>query len=130
MSAFAHFSTYIYEEVIEMAKQFCRQQFSGLELLSTPLLEEIIRADLEDKADYSEEMIQYVLEVIEKRKSEESLSEAPDVEQAWSRFQQLMEEAETEDCRESASFCPAPDSPRGFCAKPARRPAIPAGDPP
>lgn len=81
-----------------MAKQFCRQQFSGLELLSTPLLEEIIRADLEDKADYSEEMIQYVLEVIEKRKSEESLSEAPDVEQAWSRFQQLMEEAETEDC--------------------------------
>lgn len=79
-----------------MAEQFYHQQFSGLELLPTPLLEEIIRTDFHDEADYSEAMIQYVLELIEKRKKEESPSEAPDVDQAWSRFQQLMEEAETE----------------------------------
>ena len=69
-----------------MAEQFYHQQFSGLELLPTPLLEEIIRTDFHDEADYSEAMIQYVLELIEKRKKEESPSEAPDVDQAWSRF--------------------------------------------
>ncbi len=63
-----------------------RQQFSELDLLSTPLLEEIIRKDFSGEADYSEDMIQYVLELLANRRKEEHPETLPDVQDAWERL--------------------------------------------
>lgn len=78
-----------------MAKQLLNsQRFLGLELLSTSLLEEIIRTDFNEDTDYDLEMIQYVLEVIAKRKKEEQPDAVPDVQASWKNLQLRRASAE------------------------------------
>lgn len=77
-----------------MAEQYGRQKYAGLEFLSTDMLEQIIRSDFDGDAEYSEEMIQYILEVIATRENEPQRDSDPDTQEAWNKFQLLMDESE------------------------------------
>lgn len=80
-----------------MEKKSDGLKYSGLDLLPTTILEEIIRADFADEAEYDSELIEYVLELITKRKGQENSQSAPDAQEAWSRFQTRLDSEEVLD---------------------------------
>ena len=94
-----------------MAEQFDCTKFAGLELLPTSLLEEIIRTDFSGEENYSEDIIQYVLEVIAKRRKEEQPETIPDVQEAWKKLQLRMD---AEDAAGLSEYLPIQ---KGKCSK-------------
>ncbi len=68
-----------------------RQRFSGLELLPTSMLEKIIEQDFNQEADYEQELIDYVLELIAKRAKTENPSLIPNMQSSWNKLQQRLE---------------------------------------
>ena len=77
-----------------MAKELNSQRFSGLELLPTSLLEEIIQADFYDDAEYDNDLIEYVLELIASRKLKENLEKSPSVQASWEKLQLRLDSAQ------------------------------------
>lgn len=94
-----------------MAEQFDCTKFACLELLPTSLLEEIIRTDFSGEANYSEDMIQYVLEVIVRRRKEEQPDTIPNVQEAWKKLQLRM------DAEDSVGLSEYLPSQKGKCSK-------------
>ena len=80
-----------------MEKKSDGLKYSGLDLLPTTILEEIIRADFADEAEYDSGLIEYVLELIATRKGQENSQSAPDAQEAWSRFQTRLDSEEVLD---------------------------------
>lgn len=95
-----------------MAEQFDRQQFSGLNLLPTPLLEEIIQTDFSGEANYSEEMILYVLEMIAERKITEQPEVLPNMQDAWKKLRLRAKEEDGLDLPKEFSIQTKKNSPR------------------
>jgi hypothetical protein len=81
--------------------------FAGLELLPSPLLEEIIQTDFSGEANYSDDMIRYVLEILAKREREEHPEAVPNVQEAWAKLQLRM------DAKEGFSAAPQKPSANG-----------------
>ena len=74
-----------------MAEYKCHN-FSGLELLPTSMLEKIIEQDLNQEAEYDQEYIDSVLELMLKRAKEENLNTIPEPQSVWNKLQQRIED--------------------------------------
>ena len=76
-----------------MAEQY--DQFAGLELLPSRLLEEIVRTDFNGEENYSDEIMQYVLKVLVERGKEECPESSPNVQEAWKKLHLRMDTEES-----------------------------------
>ena len=79
-----------------MAEKPNGSKYAYLDQLSTPALEELLRADAESPESGDEEAISYILEVMEKRARERPGAAGPDVEQSWREFQTVYDIPEGE----------------------------------
>lgn len=79
-----------------MAEKPNGSKYAYLDQLSTPALEELLRADAESPESGDEEAISYILEVMEKRTRERPGAAGPDVEQSWREFQTVYDIPEGE----------------------------------
>lgn len=70
-----------------MTEKINHGQFPGYDQLPTSLLEEIIQADFNGNADLDDEVIAYILEILEQRKQTEDPQSVPDVQAAWQSLQ-------------------------------------------
>lgn len=68
-----------------------RHRFSGLELLPTPMLEKIIEQDFKQEADYDQELVDYVLELMVQRAKNETPHIIPDIQSSWNKLQQRLD---------------------------------------
>lgn len=64
------------------------EKYAYLNRLSTEQLEELLRMDMEESKPGNEDVVFHILEVIEQRENEYPTGRIPDVNKAWSEFQE------------------------------------------
>lgn len=69
-------------------------KYAYLDQLSTPELQELLRADIDSQENGDDEAIFYILEVMEKREREHPSDASSDLDRCWNDFQTLYHTAE------------------------------------
>ena len=79
-----------------MAENNQGNKYAYLDQLSTPVLQNILRADIESPESGDDEAIFYILEVMRRRGQKTPLDSCPDLDQSWSDFQSIYNTPEGE----------------------------------
>ena len=79
-----------------MAENNQGNKYAYLDQLSTPVLQNILRADIESPESCDDEAIFYILEVMRRRGQKTPLDSCPDLDQSWSDFQSIYNTPEGE----------------------------------
>lgn len=98
-----------------MADNKQHEFYASLDRLSTEQLEELLRADLSSPDQNNEELIFYILEVMEQREREQPTGRLPDAHEAWAEFKEYYDIPEGE----GQSLYPSPTN-----AQPPEQPAV------